>query len=107
MKNNLKSLLYWYQKAWWYVNVTAQEARKPLIFLNEALLIFTFLTVRGVEISTPMIALLYISIFIAATFIGKFIQDLGIVAFMTNLQNKQNPEIQAIIERLDRIEKKL
>lgn len=104
MRYLLKKVFFIYQKLMWYVGQSNAEIRKPLIFLNEILLIITFLAVKGYKIEILSVILLYILILGLAVLIGKFLTWVGVVAYNARLVNKQNPELLEILEKLKEIE---
>ena len=107
MRELAKRSFYFYQRLLWYVGFTAIEAKKPLVFINEALLLFTFLAVQGVKASLATIGVLYVVVMIGAAIVGKLIVYLGVVEYNNRLGNSQNPEIKEILERVKAIEEKL
>lgn len=107
MKERIKSLVWLYQRGFWYIGLANGEIRKPLAYLNEILLLMTFLTVRGIEVPIVGGVAAYIAILAVAALVGKILVNTGIVAYNQRIVNKQNPELMEIIERLDDIERKL
>lgn len=102
----VKTFLFWYQKQMWYFQTTVAEAKKPLQFANEALLILTFLTVRGVEVEFKEMILIYLGVILGFIILGKILVSLGVLQFINKFGNSQNPELLEILQRVKNIEKK-
>lgn len=97
-------LWYWYQVAMWYLSLTAGEYGKIGRFVNEFLLLMTFLTVRGIRITKKQAAIAYIAVVVIAVVVGIGIKNIGTVKIGNELNNKENPQMVEILERLKRIE---
>ena len=102
-----KKLLYFYQRANWYLNLAVGEAKKPLTLLNETILVATYLTVNGKSPALSLIILSYLAIMVIGAIMGKVIQKTGIVKYTTQLSNNENEQFQEILQRLENIEKKV
>lgn len=107
MIETLKKLFYLYQRSFWYVSQAKGELLKPLGFWNETLLILTFLAVSGEKPNLMVVVAAYIVALVIMAVVGKIIVISGIVRYNTHIGNKQNSEIQEIIEMLKRIEDKI
>ena len=107
LKARLKRLWYLYQRAMWYVGVANSEIRKPLIFINDALILLTFLAVIGIKSNVPIISSVYVGVLILASIVGKILVVIGVVAYQTKIQNKENPQLMEILERVKKIEDRL
>ena len=99
-----KGLLYWYQRALWYMQQGKGEISKPLQFWNETILILTFLSVRGIDISAKWAFFAYIMFFLLIVLFGVAIVKIGVVSYNTKLGNSQNPELLDIYERMKKVE---
>lgn len=107
MKDKIKSFLFWYQRNFWFIGITNGELRKPLAYLNETLLLLTFLSVRGINLSVATALLIYFGILFLADILGRILVALGIVAYNTRIANTQNPELLAILEKVGELERKI
>jgi hypothetical protein len=107
MKKYFIPTFYLYERAMWYLGQAMNEARKPLQFMNEALLIVTFLTVKGWHISLWHSVLIYLLVLVVGAAVGKLITHIGIVAYNTRLNNVQNPEIVELLDIVKDIQKKI
>jgi len=61
-KKKLKYLMYRYQKMFWYIAQAQGEIKKPLGYMNEVLLVLTYLAVKGVEFTVAQSVIGYIII---------------------------------------------
>lgn len=91
----------------WYASHSIAEYSKLGRFINEGMLIVTYLTVKGYNITLPMIAVSYFVLMLLFVLGGKFLVWSGVVAYNQSLTSQVNPQIMEILERLERIEKKL
>ena len=98
-----KTLLYLYQRTFWYIGQAKNELLKPLGFWNETLLILTFLAVNDTRPSVPVIFTAYIVVLIAAAIFGKIIVVMGIVSYNTKIANHQNPELMEIHKEIKEV----
>ena len=102
--NHAKRLFYIYQKVWYVITQAKAELLKPMGLWNETVLIVTYLTVKGFDVSVKEIALGYILILFVLFVFGMILRWAGVIAYNKRLENQQNPEIVDIITRLERIE---
>lgn len=87
-------------KAVWY----SELGRGKIIargygMIPEALMLFTFLKVYGVEVSIPAIAITIILIYIISIGLGYYYAHNGYLEIETSLANKFNPEIQKLLRK--------
>ncbi len=99
-KTAAKTLLYLYQRTFWYIAQAKNELLKPLGFWNETLLILTFLAVNNQRPGLPVILTAYIIVLFAAAIIGKIIVVMGIVKYNTKISNHQNAELMEILDEI-------
>lgn len=90
-----------------YTGQAYGEYSKAGRFINEGVLIATFLAVRGVEIPFWQMPLIYLAVMVIAALVGKFLVVIGIVKYNTRLANKENEDLMEILERLKNIEGRL
>ena len=107
MNETFKSLFWLYQRSMFYAGLAFAEARKPLTWSNEALLVMTFLAVRGIETSIWKIVVIYCVLLVLSAIGGKFLVWSGVIKYNTRINNLNNPELCEILERVKRIEGKL
>lgn len=95
-----------YQYAMWLMSLTAGEYGKIGRFVNEFLLLLTFLSVRNIKITKKQAAIAYSLIVIIAIFVGVFLKDIGTVKINNDIANQQNPQMIQIQEDLKLIKEK-
>ena len=96
-----------YQKGMFYVSQFAGEYGKIGRFINETLMIATYLTVKGTDVKPIHIIGLYLFIILFAAIIGKILVAIGVADYNNRLANAYNPEIQKIVKDLEAIKKHL
>ena len=102
-----RSLINKYQDYFWYSGQAINEARRPLQLWNEALLLVTFLAVKGYDLSFLEVAIAYVGIMISTVVVGMILTRLGIISYITELGNRQNPQLLNILETVKRLEQKI
>lgn len=107
-KQKLKTLgrpvLYFYQRMFWYIQNAKNELLKPLGFYNETLLILTFLSVRfDFNPGVQSIILAYLAALALLSVIGKIVVKVGVVDYNNTINNRQNPELMAILKSINEI----
>jgi hypothetical protein len=106
IKRAATSLLYFYQRVFWYISQAKGEALKPLGFWNETLLILTFLSVRfKADPGITQVLVAYLIVLAAAAIIGKVIVTTGIPRYNTKINNDQNPQLMEILRKVEELEK--
>lgn len=106
-KDKAKSFLNLYQRAFWYIAQAKQELLKPLGLWNETILILTFLSVKGYDIGLSETLIGYVIILLILALVGKIITALGIVSYNMSISNKQNPELNTILRKIDELSEKI
>lgn len=102
-KTAAKTLLYLYQRTFWYVAQAKNELLKPLGFWNETLLILTFLAVNNTRPSVPVILTAYAVLIMTLAVVGKVVVVMGIVKYNTKIANHQNPELMEILDEIKKL----
>lgn len=108
---NLKEKLYpaWrvYQRAMWYAAQTGNELGKPLRFYSETALLVLLIDKFGFPLTWQQVIIAYAIILFIAVISGRFIADIGTVKYNIGLSNKHNEELQDILKRVKRIERRI
>lgn len=103
MKEKAKSLLWLYQRFFFYVNIAYAEAKKPLVFSSVVIPLLTLLAVQGVNIGSWQSVLIYIGLTIASAGIGWVLVKMGVAAYNQKLANQQSPELIEILKMVKEI----
>ena len=106
-KTTAQSLLYFYQRGFWYIQQAKNEVLKPLGFWNETILILTFLAVNGSRPSVPIILAAYAILLVVLAIVGKIVVVAGIVKYNTKIANHQNPELMEILEEIKKLREEI
>lgn len=106
-KKKIKSILFEYQKIMFYIGQASGEFGKPLRFMSEFILIILWLKTFGIDLTFGQQAIIYLVLMCIAATIGFILLRLGILKFNTRLSNTHNLEIQKILKKLEKIERKL
>ena len=106
-RDRFKKVFYLYQRSMWYLGFTAQETQKPLRFLNETLLIITYLAVLDIRPGVVTIIITYLIVITSAVVLGKLLVFFGVIRYNTTLANGQNMELMEILKKIEQIERKL
>ena len=67
--------------------------------IPEALMLFTFLKVYGIQFSTLNIILIIIGIYVVSILLGRWYARTGFLQIENSLNNQYNNEIQAILKK--------
>jgi hypothetical protein len=101
------SLFLLYQKTFWYIQQFGSELSKPMRFYYEFTLLILLLDKYDVKLTVMFLIVTYCCVLVVAAIGGWVLTRMGVVAYNTKLANKQNEEIQLILQKLNRIEKRL
>lgn len=100
-----RGLMYLYQRAFFYTLLAKNELLKPLGFWNETVLILTFLSVRfNFNPALTTILLTYLIFLALMSVAGKILVITGVPKYNTSINNRENPELLEVLERLKRVE---
>lgn len=103
----IQRLFFLYQKSFWYVQQFGSELSKPMRFYYEFTLLVLLLDKYNIQLSIVTLVVGYCLLIMVAAIGGWVLTRIGVVAYNTKLANKQNDEIQLILRKLNRIEKRL
>ncbi len=85
----------------WHVSLFKSEIEKPLDIIKYVSWGGIFLKVYGVNISIAQLAMIcLVSLFISFAG-GIFLRRMGVVSYVTQLSNKQNPELLDIQKKVN------
>ena len=99
-RKQIKSFVEGYQKIWFYSGFFIDTIRRPFVFLNETLLILTFLAVRGISPEAKEVVGFYLLAIITSVIGGRILVWLGFMRVSTRLGNIQNPELMEIYKEI-------
>jgi len=83
-----------------YAAQTKGEYGKIGSWVPEALMIMTFLAVKGVVLEWWYVPIAYVGLLLIAAVIGKFLLATGVLKYVTKINNEHNPELQEILSIL-------
>lgn len=87
-------------KAVWYSELGRSKViSRGYGMIPEALMLFTFLKVYGVDISIPKIVLVIFFIYVVSVGLGYYYAHNGYLEIETSLANRFNPEMQQLLRR--------
>ena len=107
IRDILEPPLYLYQRTMWRIGQAKNELLKPLGFINEALLVLTYLTIKGQKITVIDAIIAYLVVLIGLAIAGDLLLRFGIVKYNQKLANDENPHLLEILETVKKIEQKL
>ena len=103
-RETIKRWFFRYQKAMWYSAQTGSEIAKPLRFMDNVVLLATFLTVKGYNFGLWTMIVVFIAVSLVSIIIGRILANVGVVRFNAQLSNVQSPELMAILKIVKRID---
>ena len=101
MKQLAKQLLFEYERFMWHVGAFIGELDKPLTVFKYVTYAGVLLKVYGINISLNELVLISLASLFLAWLGGNILRLTGVIAWVTRLNNEQNPELMNIHKKVN------